>query len=50
MQLPIAEFSGEQQEVWNRVAELWGLAKGRDDERPSGDISRLLSLECLWQS
>jgi hypothetical protein len=33
MQLPIVAFSAEQQEVWNRVAELWALSKGRDERR-----------------
>jgi hypothetical protein len=33
MPLPIAELSAEQQEVWNRVAELWALSKSRDERR-----------------
>lgn len=30
MKLPIVECSAEQQELWNRVAELWALSKSRE--------------------
>jgi hypothetical protein len=33
MELPIARFCAEQQELWDRVAELWALSKGRDERR-----------------
>lgn len=33
MQLPIVEFSAEQQELWNRVGELWALSKGRAERQ-----------------
>jgi hypothetical protein len=31
--MPMVKFSAEQQEVWDRVAELWALSKGRDERR-----------------
>lgn len=33
MELPIAGFSPEQRELWDRVVELWALFKGRDENR-----------------
>jgi hypothetical protein len=33
MQLPIGAFSTEQQELWNRVGELWALAKARAERQ-----------------
>jgi hypothetical protein len=31
IQLPIADFSPEQHELWKRVLDLWALSKGRDE-------------------
>ena len=33
MALPISDFSAEQRELWDRVEELWALAKSRDEPR-----------------
>src|SRR5574339_762846 len=33
MQLPIGEFSAEQEELWNRVGELWALSKTRAEQQ-----------------
>ncbi len=31
VQLPIIDFSAEQQELWEHVRNLWALSKGRDE-------------------
>jgi hypothetical protein len=33
MPLPIGKFSAEQQELWNRVGELWALSKDRAERQ-----------------
>ena len=40
MQLPIVQFSAEQQELWNRVRELWAISKGRDERRIESTLHR----------